>query len=164
MLSHRGGADGLEEVWDGFLRATARSVRVRSGSRPGSPSIKRVISSTSSGFVKCRWNGDRFTVAALGANVVSLTDGRRQVELPSDKPLHLDHAYATTVHSSQGTTAERVLIEAATKTKTTSKDVFYVAISRAQREAHVYTDDAAKLPIAVDRERQKHAALDLERR
>jgi hypothetical protein len=38
-----------------------------------------------------------------------------------------------------------------------------VAISRAQHEARVYTDDAAKLPLAVQRERPKHAALDLER-
>ncbi len=34
----------------------------------------------------------------------------------------------------------------------------YVAISHAQYEARIYTDDAAKLPIAIERERRKHAA------
>jgi ATP-dependent exoDNAse (exonuclease V) alpha subunit len=108
-------------------------------------------------------NGDRFTVAAVNARAITLTDGRRQVELPTDRPLHLDHAYASTVHSSQGLTADRVLIDASTRSRTTSKDVFYVAISRAQQEARVYTDNRTKLPIAVEREHRKHAAMELER-
>jgi ATP-dependent exoDNAse (exonuclease V) alpha subunit len=85
------------------------------------------------------------------------------VELPTDRPLHLDHAYATTVHSSQGLTADRVLIDASTRSRTTSKDAFYVAISRAQHEAHVYTDDRTKLPSAVEREHRKHVAMELQR-
>jgi len=62
-----------------------------------------------------------------------------------------------TVHSSQGLTADRVLIDASTRSRTTTKDVFYVAISRAQHEARVYTDDRARLPIAVEREHRKEA-------
>jgi ATP-dependent exoDNAse (exonuclease V) alpha subunit len=61
---------------------------------------------------------------------VTLVDGRRTVALPADKPLHLDHAYATTVHSSRGSTAERVLIDAATRSRATSQETYYVAISR----------------------------------
>lgn len=108
-------------------------------------------------------NGDRFTVAAVGPTKVTLSDGKRQVELPAAGPLHLDHAYATTVHSSQGTTAERVLIDAVTRSKTTARDVYYVAVSRARLEARIYTDDAARLPRAIGREHEKHAALDLVR-
>jgi ATP-dependent exoDNAse (exonuclease V) alpha subunit len=67
------------------------------------------------------------------------------------------------VHSSQGTTAERVLIDAASTSRTTAKDVYYVAISRAQREARIYTNDRNALPAAVERENVKHAALDLVR-
>jgi conjugative relaxase-like TrwC/TraI family protein len=109
-------------------------------------------------------NGDRFTVTAVTPRSVRLTDGSREVELPAGRPLHLDHAYATTVHASQGTTAERVFIDAATKSRTTAQDVYYVAISRARQEARIYTDDLARLPAAVAREHTKHAALDLERR
>jgi ATP-dependent exoDNAse (exonuclease V) alpha subunit len=103
-------------------------------------------------------NGDRFTVAAATAASVTLTDGKRRVELPANKPLHVDHAYATTVHASQGTTAERVLIEAATKSKTTSQEVYYVAISRARQETRIYTDDLARLPAAIARARQARGA------
>jgi ATP-dependent exoDNAse (exonuclease V) alpha subunit len=108
-------------------------------------------------------NGDRFTVAAIDKDAITLHDGKREVALPADRPLHVDHAYASTVHGSQGTTAERVLIDAATKSRTTAKDVYYVAISRARQEARIYTDDRAKLPVAVTREHTKHAALELER-
>lgn len=109
-------------------------------------------------------NGDRFSVAAVSTRSVTLTDGDRRVELRANRPLHLDHAYATTIHASQGTTAERVLIDAATKSRTTTQDVYYVAISRAQHEARIYTDHFAALPRAIGRENTKHAALDLKRK
>lgn len=108
-------------------------------------------------------NGDRFTVAAVTADRVTLEGNGRRVELPADRPLHLEHAYATTVHSAQGLTAERVLIEAQTDSRTTARDVYYVAISRARHEARIYTDDLSRLPAAVARENRKGAALDLAR-
>jgi ATP-dependent exoDNAse (exonuclease V) alpha subunit len=108
-------------------------------------------------------NGDRFTVAAVAADRVTLEGEGRRVELPADRPLHLEHAYATTVHGAQGLTADRVLIEAQTTSRTTAKDVYYVAISRARQEARIYTDDLGRLPAAVARETRKDAALDLVR-
>ena len=108
-------------------------------------------------------NGDRFTVAAVAAGAVTLEAAGRRVELPADRPLHLEHAYATTVHGAQGLTADRVLIEAQTTSRTTAKDVYYVAISRARHEARIYTDDLGRLPAAVARETRKDAALDLVR-
>jgi conjugative relaxase-like TrwC/TraI family protein len=108
-------------------------------------------------------NGDRFTVAAVAANRVTLEGGGRRVELPADRPLHLEHAYATTVHGAQGLTSDRVLIEAQTTSRTTAMDVYYVAISRARHEARIYTDDLGRLPAAVARETRKDAALDLVR-
>lgn len=108
-------------------------------------------------------NGDRFTVAAVEADRVTLEGTGRRIELPADRPLHLEHAYATTVHSAQGLTAERVLIEARTDSRTTARDVYYVAISRARHEARIYTDDLDRLPAAVARENRKGAALDLAR-
>lgn len=108
-------------------------------------------------------NGDRFNVVSVENGQVQLNDGKRTVELPIDKPLHLDHAYATTVHSSQGLTVDRVFINAETNSRTTAKDVHYVAISRARNEAVIFTDDKKKLPQAISRENAKHAALDLAR-
>jgi ATP-dependent exoDNAse (exonuclease V) alpha subunit len=109
-------------------------------------------------------NGDRFTVSAVSPQSITLSDGTRDVVLPADRPLHLDHAYATTIHGSQGITAERVLVDASTRSRTTSKETFYVAISRAEREARV-AEALAEVGLPPDAaEPQKHAALDLERR
>lgn len=110
-------------------------------------------------------NGDRFKVVGITPEAVTLenTAGRR-VELAADKPLHLDYAYASTVHSSQGLTTDRVMIEAMTKSQTTARDVYYVAISRARFDAMIYSDgDRGKLQAAIARENVKHAALDLDR-
>lgn len=108
-------------------------------------------------------NGDRFTVERVTPGEVTLRGGNRSIKLQTDKPLHVDYAYATTVHSSQGLTANRVLIDAQTKSLTTAKDVYYVAISRARNEARIYTDSVRDLPKAIARENVKLAALDLER-
>ncbi|WP_050453525.1 MobF family relaxase [Candidatus Burkholderia verschuerenii] len=108
-------------------------------------------------------NGDRFKVAEVAPGRLTIEGAGRCIELPADKPMHLDLAYATTVHSAQGLTSNRVLIEAQTNSRTTAKDVYYVAISRARHEARIYTNDLKKLPAAIARENQKHAALDLAR-
>lgn len=108
-------------------------------------------------------NGQRLKVLAVRRDQVTLTDGTRQVDLPSDRPLHLDHAHATTVHSAQGLTCDRVLIDANSRSLATATDVYYVAISRARQDAQIYTDDRAKLPAAISKDHVKHAALDVRR-
>ncbi|KHF47319.1 MobF family relaxase [Xanthomonas phaseoli] len=115
-------------------------------------------------------NGDRMRVACVIGGVVKLEsveqrDGRpaRALELPVNKPLHLEHAYASTVHSAQGLSNDRVLIALDTKSRTTSMNLYYVAISRARQEARVYTNNRGELPAAIARRFDKTTALGLER-
>jgi ATP-dependent exoDNAse (exonuclease V) alpha subunit len=70
-------------------------------------------------------------------------------------------AYASTVHSAQGLTSDKVLINLETRSLTTAKDVYYVAVSRARYEAEIFTDDGRRLPSAVSREADKTAALEI---
>ncbi|MGL4964731.1 MAG: MobF family relaxase [Inquilinus sp.] len=108
-------------------------------------------------------NGDRFRVARIDAEARNLVleDGRRQVVLDTSKPLHLDHAYAMTVHGAQGATVDRVLFEANTKPRTLARDVFYTGLSRPRLEARIYTDDRTRLPETIRKDTEKHAAMDL---
>lgn len=107
-------------------------------------------------------NGARFEVLAVTPASVTLgAGGRRLVLDASTMPLHLDRAYATTSHSAQGLTCDRVLINAESFSRTTQRDVYYVAISRARHEAEIYTNDAGKLAKAVNRQEEKTAALDI---
>lgn len=108
-------------------------------------------------------NGQRFTVKALRDDQVVLSDGRRDVTLPSAKGLHVDLAYTSTVASSQGLTEDFCFMDIETKSRTTASDAFYVALSRARYDAPVYTDDKAMLPAAISRRNEKTAALDIQR-
>jgi len=108
-------------------------------------------------------NGDRFTVVNASKTEIVLSNGKRDIRLSTEKPLHLDYAYASTVHSAQGLTSKHVLYDADSNSPTTSREVFYVAISRAREHAAIYTNDASQLPAAVARATQKHGALDLVR-
>ncbi|MVW78080.1 conjugative relaxase [Bordetella sp. 02P26C-1] len=108
-------------------------------------------------------NGDRFKVENVNAGTVTLVSDTRRVDLTTDRPLHLSHAYATTAHSSQGLTADRVLIDLNTESRTTAKDAYYVAISRARFQSRIFTNDRENLPTAIMRANAKYAALDLVR-
>lgn len=116
-------------------------------------------------------NGDRMRVARVVGGVVQLesverkSDGHpiRLLDLPASKPLHLEHAYASTVHSSQGLTSDRALIALDTKSRTTSMNLYYVAISRARHESRIYTNSVSDLPTAISRRFDKTTALDIQR-
>jgi len=111
-------------------------------------------------------NGERATVISIDFELQTVTlqkAGVGDITLDVSRPLHLDHGYCSTVHSAQGQTAERILIEADTKSATANESAFYVAISRARSEATIYTDDKALLPDAMGREDIKHAALDVKK-
>jgi conjugative relaxase-like TrwC/TraI family protein len=111
-------------------------------------------------------NGGRATVISIDFELQTVTlqkAGVGEITLDASRPLHLDHGYCSTVHSAQGQTAERILIEADTKSATANESAFYVAISRARSEATIYTDDKALLPDAMGREDIKYAALDVKK-
>jgi conjugative relaxase-like TrwC/TraI family protein len=90
-------------------------------------------------------------IAQDGAMRLKL-DGGRSVDFDSQRFPHLDHGYAVTSHSSQGQTAERVLIHA--DTELGAKDLLnnrmaYVTVSRGQWDAQIFTNDREKLSQAL---------------
>lgn len=106
--------------------------------------------------------GERFRVRDAGAQSLLLEGERgRVVTLPHKGVLPVAHAYSTTVHSSQGLTEDRIYANLDSKSKTTSREVYYVAVSRARHEARLYTDSYKRLPGAVQRATHKPTALEL---
>jgi ATP-dependent exoDNAse (exonuclease V) alpha subunit len=82
-------------------------------------------------------------------------DSSRRVELDPQRPLHLDYGYAMTSHSSQGQTADRVLIHV--DTELSAKNLLnsrmaYVAISRGAYDAQIYTNNASALGWELSRD------------
>jgi conjugative relaxase-like TrwC/TraI family protein len=109
-------------------------------------------------------NGQFGTVSAMTPQTLTLIrESGTQVVLDLRRPLHLEHGYCTTVHSAQGQTCERVMIDADVKSATANESLYYVAISRPRSEVLMYTDDRELLPIAMSQLDNKVAALDLTR-
>ncbi len=76
---------------------------------------------------------------------------------------HFDHGYAVTSHSSQGLTAERVLVNADTGVHPNllNSRFGYVSISRASHEATLFTDDITKVNSQLSADFSKTSALEV---
>src|ERR1019366_5840105 len=99
-------------------------------------------------------NRELATVENIGQDgrMSSKIDGGREGELDSVKNPHLDHGYAVTSHSSQGQTADRVLIHADTELGAkglVNNRMAYVAVSRGSYDAQIFTNDREKLGAAL---------------
>jgi conjugative relaxase-like TrwC/TraI family protein len=90
-------------------------------------------------------------------------DSGRATAFSREAPLHLDYGYAVTSHSSQGQTADRVLVHVDTERAgeaLVNRRFAYVALSRSRYDAHLYTNDKAGLGVALDREHAHWSAIE----
>jgi ATP-dependent exoDNAse (exonuclease V) alpha subunit len=91
-------------------------------------------------------------------------DSCQEVRFHVHEHPHLDYGYAVISHSSQGQTADRVLIHVDTeKSELLVNNRFaYVSVSRAQYDAHIYTNDGSKLSRSLSRESSQRTATEVE--
>jgi conjugative relaxase-like TrwC/TraI family protein len=110
-------------------------------------------------------NRDMAAIEAIRADdrLSARLDNNRRIEFNPNEHRHLDHGYAVTSHSSQGLTAERVLIHGDTSVHPDllNSRFAYVSISRASHEATLFTDDVAKLSSQLGADVSKTSALDV---
>jgi conjugative relaxase-like TrwC/TraI family protein len=82
-------------------------------------------------------------------------DSGREVEFNVREMPHLDYGYAVTSHSSQGQTADRVLVHVdseQTHGELLNSRMAYVSVSRAQFDVQMYTNDAKSLGQVLSRD------------
>ena len=94
-------------------------------------------------------NGEKAEIAEISRDRVrlDLADGRT-ISLKADDPQlrHIDHAWSSTVHGAQGSTADRVIaVLDSSHGALTDQSTFYVEISRARDGAEVLTDNREQL-------------------
>jgi conjugative relaxase-like TrwC/TraI family protein len=107
-------------------------------------------------------NGELATLGKIGEEELTVKlDSGREVNFEKDHFRHIDHGYAVTSHSSQGTTVDRVLINADTsESRVLLNDrMGYVAVSRAREDAIIYTNSIEELRGALDRRVDKEMAV-----
>ena len=108
-------------------------------------------------------NGELGTIAKIDDQQLTVAlDSGRQVSFETEKFPHLDHGYAVTSHSSQGTTVDRVLVNANTRESELllNDRMSYVAVSRAREDAIIYTNSTQDLSEALERRVDKEMALE----
>jgi len=112
-------------------------------------------------------NRERGTVESIGDDGrLSLNmDSGRTIRFTSNQNMHLDYGYAVTSHSSQGQTADRVLVHV--DTELGAKDLLnsrmaYVAISRGAQDAQIFTNDASALGKVLSRDVSHAPAIEPE--
>ena len=111
-------------------------------------------------------NGELATVVAIdAAKAVLRTDTGREVNAALQRLRHIDYGYASTSHSSQGATVDRIVVNIDTlrSAELVNRKQFYVSISRARDGVTIYTDDREALRRAVNRNREKSVALEQDR-
>ena len=97
--------------------------------------------------------------------------GNLQVRLDSGRTVgfnvkenpHLDYGYAVTSHSSQGQTADRVLVHVDTDQageKLVNRRLAYVAVSRGRYDAQLYTNDKTHLTEHLSRDVSRRSAME----
>lgn len=110
-------------------------------------------------------NRDLGTIQSITDGVVTVRmdgTGDRTVSFDSQKMRHFDHGYAVTSHSSQGITADRVLVNMDTRAhpELINTRFAYVSVSRASQDAQIYTNDAAALGQRLSHDASKSSAID----
>ncbi len=155
-------ADGVQIEWRPALQTNMTAYHVAEQEIAVGDVLRLTANDHAAGIV----NGDRATVNSIDAEHQKITFSKADgsmVTLDTSKPMHLDHGYCSTVHSAQGQTADRALIDADINSLTSHESSYYVAISRARNSVSIYTNDKSSLPEAMGRENIKHAALDVQR-
>ncbi|MBD2615955.1 relaxase domain-containing protein [Nostoc punctiforme FACHB-252] len=107
-----------------------------------------------------RRNGQEFVVTAIAVDKAQIQylNSDRTEEIDLSLAQTLDYALVSTTYSSQGKTADRVLISA---DFTIGQESFYVAASRARHELKIYTEDGARLVELAQQSKAKENALEL---
>jgi conjugative relaxase-like TrwC/TraI family protein len=98
-----------------------------------------------------------------GTITVRMDGGKeRMVAFTPREMRHFDHGYAVTSHSSQGLTAERVLVNMNTDVhpELINSRFAYVSVSRASHDAQIYTNNAGFLAASLSQDVSKSSAID----
>jgi len=110
-------------------------------------------------------NRDLGTIEHIGEDgqLAVRMDSGKAVVFNANQMRHFDHGYAVTSHSSQGLTANRVLVNIDTEVhpELINSQFAYVAVSRAAQDAQIYTNAASSLATTLSHAVTKASAIEI---
>jgi ATP-dependent exoDNAse (exonuclease V) alpha subunit len=98
-----------------------------------------------------------------GGNLQDRLDSSQDVQFNIREHPHIDHGYAVTSHSSQGATADRVLVHVDTEQahdQVVNSRLAHVSVSRGRYDAQIYMNDAERLGAELSRDGSKQSAME----
>lgn len=104
-------------------------------------------------------NGQIAKITRINDDQITININGKEATFSSKAYPYIDHAYAITDFASQGKTTNKVIVVA--NSQTVSLNDFYTQITRAKYEAHVITDDLARLQERAKNESIKQNAIDI---
>ncbi len=91
-------------------------------------------------------NGQTGQIESYENGILSINkDNGDSVNFKPENYNYLDYGYALTVHKAQGQTCDTIQYVTESNDKMINSESFYVAMTRATDDIHIYTDDADKL-------------------
>jgi len=109
------------------------------------------------------------TVSSLSTRTIKMRfddrtwwGGHRHLPMKPSELHHVDHGYCSTSHAAQGATVDRVMVNAdsSRSEELVNRQQFYTSISRARRDAMVYTQNKEALRRAIMRDQQEENGLE----
>ncbi|NJO93175.1 MAG: hypothetical protein HC820_00235 [Hydrococcus sp. RM1_1_31] len=108
-----------------------------------------------------RTNGQQFVVRDITSGIATIAnESGTEEKIDLNVPQHLAHTLVTTNYSSQGQTANRVLVSASNDL-TLSQESFYVAASRAKYNIKLYVENRDELVEKASRSRAQLNPIEL---
>lgn len=110
-------------------------------------------------------NRDFGTLEALdsrGNAGIRMDDGRT-IQANLGELRNVDYGYVSTSYSSQSATFDSVIVNVATQSQTSNRELAYVSMSRGRHDLQLYTDDSTKLAASLSRETERPTAIEIQK-
>lgn len=109
-------------------------------------------------------NGNILTVSGFDSsgNIIARPDQSKTAVVIGKDFRNFTYGYATTSHSSQGKTVDKVLIaQSSFSARAGSKEQFYVSVSRGKNDVSIYTDNKQELKEVVGKSSARTTATEV---
>jgi len=102
-------------------------------------------------------NGQTGIITAINGDVLTIKKQGKSITIDMNEYPYLDYSYCISDVKAQGKTSKNVIVAA--HSQRSSRESFYVQITRAKKNLQFFVNDAVKFRIGVEDEKSKHSTL-----
>jgi len=154
--------DGKKVKWDPSKQAKVESYQVQKTELQAGDQIRF----TRNEYELNRINGHTAEIQAINEKertaLIKMENGEKQtLSLDNEREQTYTHSYASTVHASQGATADKAFIAVDSEQSMLNQQSAYVSISRAREGVEIVADEKEKVAEMAEREAGQESAVEV---